>query len=66
MWLSGNGPWQLKIFLQDHLRIESFGTLTEGTAQAAGRSFIATIGHKARRDGGGEPFAAITSTAALP
>jgi hypothetical protein len=64
MWLSGSGPWQLKVFLQDHLGIESFASLTEALPQAAGRGFIANVTHKPRRDGG-EPFAVISSTAAL-
>ena len=59
-WLSKNGPYRLKIFLQNHLDIHSSGTLGKIAQEAPGREFIATVTH---REYNGQIYAEITGTA---
>ena len=59
-WLSKNGPYRLKIFLQNHLDIHSAGTLGKIAQEAPGREFIATVTH---REYNGQIYAEITGTA---
>jgi hypothetical protein len=60
-WLNGNGLFRLKIFLCDHLGIKPTGNLRQMLPEASGKQFVATITHKAGRDG--EIMANVTGTA---